>query len=66
MTCVVDASTKPATLLCTRCGSTKPWPLPLAISQAVLLINEFRQEHQACQHRSEKTLLTPPGVGATV
>lgn len=50
MTCVVVAGDKPV-LRCTVCQGEKPFSLPLAISQATLLIRDFQREHAQCREQ---------------
>jgi len=49
MACVIDYNRSPHVLLCTICKGTAPFPLPMTISQTVLIITQFEKQHENCR-----------------
>ena len=49
--CVVDLKAQPLQFVCTRCGGTAPFPLPLSIQQMKALTDQFMVQHKQCPPR---------------
>lgn len=63
---VLDCACRPPLLRCLKCGATHQVKLPMAITEAVKLSDQFQARHRACKPRQVGIQIAQPAPPATL